>query len=250
MNQIIDMTPILNMDECVISQSAIKSTIYTITFLKNNKNIINYVVKTTILMGATAYDNYYSCSFKATSVCSFKQFQMYLKEKNGDITLPYDFTLRLISNLSSQLKYLVTSCNVTFVGYDLDNIIVIDYNKFIYVNQLINITDNLITLTCPFTKYDFFMSPELIRVDSLPCKIDYRSIYYSFACLIIYCITCQLYNSSQIIDTYCVYDYFKIYKYSEDTTNIDNLPIKGTKLFGLLKRCLEKDVNYRCILFV
>jgi len=229
------MNTIINRYEYTILQNRQKPTIYTISFEKNNEKLINSIVKTKILLGVTVYDNYTSVSFNATSVYTFKQFQNYLKQNNGVANMPYDLMLKMISNLSNQLKYLITKQNVTFIGYHPENIIVVDNNKFIYFDEFTNISNELITITCPFTKTDFFMSPELNinTVTHLPYKIHYKSIYYSFAGLIIYCITLQ-----------------EEYEYFNFKENINNLPIKDTKMFGLLKRCLNDDIKYRCILFI
>jgi serine/threonine protein kinase len=209
-------------------------SIFSIVFFKYSKALINSITKTKILLGATIYDNFTSFSFKATSVKTFKQYQEYLKTKNGNTNMPYNEILRMVYHLTTQLKYIIENENMAFIGYSPENIIVFDNNKFAYISteHLLNLDGNFITVTYPFVNTDFFMSPEVLSIKELPHNVYYKSSYYSLGCLIIY---------SLISDIEFENDIEKI---------INSLPIKGTKLFGLLKRCLLKDPLKRSIIFI
>jgi hypothetical protein len=216
-----------------ILQNERNPNIYSITFFKYNKVLINSIIKTKILLGTTIYGNYTSFSFKATSVKTFKEYQEYLKNKNGSTNMAYDDILIMTHNLTNQLKYIIEHENMCFVGYNPENIIVFDNNKFAYISteHLFDINNDNITIIYPFTRYDFFMSPELISIKFIPYEIHYKSSYYSLGCLIIYCINSDVNFENNIENI------------------INNLPIKNTKLFGLLKRCLNKNPPKRSIIY-
>jgi hypothetical protein len=217
-----------------ILQNERNPSIFFITFFKFNKVFINSITKTKILLGTTIYDNYNSFSFKATSVKTFKQYQEYLKTKNGNTNMPYEDILLMIYNLTNQLKYIIECEHMCFAGYNPENIVVFDNNKFAYISSdhLFDINnDENITIIHPFTKYDFFMSPELISIKELPNEIHYKSSYYSLGYVIMYCINSDIDFEKNIEEIF------------------NNLHTKYTKLFGLLKRCLNKSPQKRSIIY-
>ena len=118
-----------------ILQNERNPSVFFIVFFKNSKALINSITKTKILLGTTIYDNFTSFSFKATSVKTFKQYQEYLKTKNGNINMPYNDILKMIYHLTNQLKYVVENENMSFIGYNPENIIVFDNNKFAYISS-------------------------------------------------------------------------------------------------------------------
>ena len=89
-----------------------------------------------------------------------------------------------------------------------------------------------IVFTCPFSKVDGFISPEILAVDTIPAMVDIRSIYYGFGALIVYC-----------------YLNVNIGKDSEGIRTILNT-VKGTKLYWFLLRCFESDLTKRCLLYI
>jgi serine/threonine protein kinase len=224
-----------------ILQNERNPSIFFIVFFKNSKALINSITKTKILLGTTIYDNFTSFSFKATSVKTFKQYQEYLKTKNGSINMPYNEILKMICNLTTQLKYVIENENMSFIGYNPENIIVFDNNKFAYISSehLFKVNNGFINITYPFTKTDFFMSPEILSIKELPHNICYKSSYYSLGCLIIYSLIPN--NEFNNDNEHDVNNIEKI---------MDSLSIKGTKLFGLLKRCFLKEPIKRSIIFI
>lgn len=134
---------------------------------------------------------------------------------------------------------MINNYSKTFIGYNPKNILVIDENKFIYLpnnEELHDIEDNNITITYPFSQQDFFMSPEMFFIKEFPSKIHYKTSYYSLACLIIYYL--QPNNQHDITQ----------YKIEDIESKI--IPIKGTRIYFLLIRCLTNNIENRCIFYM
>ena len=98
--------------------------IFSISFSNHSKVLINSIVKTKILLGTTVYNDFTFFSFKATSVKTFQQYQEYLKTKHGSSNVPYNEVLKMIYYLTKQLKYIIENENMSFIGYNPENIIV------------------------------------------------------------------------------------------------------------------------------
>ena len=199
--------------------------------IANREAIVKSITKTKIILGATVTNNYKTITFNTNSIEN--QFQ-----KQNPIS--HDTLLLILYNLSTQLKYMINNYSKTFIGYNPKNILVIDENKFIYLpnnEELHDIEDNNITITYPFSQQDFFMSPEMFFIKEFPSKIHYKTSYYSLACLIIYYL--QPNNQQNDITQY---------KIEDIESNI--IPIKGTRIYFLLIRCLTKNIENRCILYI
>ena len=41
-------------------------------------------------------------------------------------------------------------------------------------------------ISYPFSKEDFYVSPELLNLNELPSYVDYKTGYFSLGCLILY----------------------------------------------------------------
>jgi hypothetical protein len=147
----------------------------------------------------------------------------------------YISILKLIKSLSRQLIVL-TNYNYSFSQYDLDNIIVINNNEYLYISKQhfvpYNSITNNITISLPFKK-TILSSPELRELETLPSEITMKTIYYSLAALILH----YLFNVS-VSDT------------SVDDNIMDILmPIKETKLYWFILRGVKKDPKERYLLF-
>ena len=241
------MKLIIERDDFKITQDKTNSNRYSINFTINSELLIHSISSTKIILGATTTENYDIISFNATSVETFKQYLNGLKE------MRYNSTLKMVSDLSLQLNYLLKTYKHTFLGYNPDNLIVVDGNKYIYISNeyLLNINnpdeekkgedEAEVTITCPFSQDDFFMSPELYNVKELPAKVHYKTIYFSLGSIIIYGITG---NQDFLKDE----DDKPIYQKLNDT--LECLPIRGSKLYWLLKRCLDEEPKRRSIIFI
>ena len=207
---------------------------YSILLEKSNESLIKSITKTKIILGPTITNNYTVISFNANNIQTLSEYY-----KVGKVS--YNIFMRLIYYLSVQLKYLIETCNKGFIGYSPEHIIVINNERFIYlhVNQLHNIHSEFINITYPFSPGDFYMSPEHRSIKEIPANIHYKASYYSLACLII-----DGY-SNQKYDLKCL---------NNMNNNINHklelLPIKDTKLYYLLKRCISEDTSTRCILYI
>ena len=199
--------------------------------IANREAIVKSITKTKIILGTTVTNNYKTITFNTNSIEN--QFQ-----KQNPIS--HDTLLLILYNLSTQLKYMINNYSKTFIGYNPKNILVIDENKFIYLpnnEELHDIEDNNITITYPFSQQDFFMSPEMFFIKEFPSKIHYKTSYYSLACLIIY----YLQPNNQQND---------ITQYKIEDIESKIIPIKGTRIYFLLIRCLTNNIENRCIFYM
>jgi hypothetical protein len=232
------MNSIIKTDEYEITQDAKNKSIFTITFINEITNelnktneLIKSITKSGIILGATVYDNYKSISFKAHSIKTLNQYKLDLTQAKSVPNFSYLNTLKLVYYLTKQLSYLIEETHNTFYQFTPENIIVIDNSKYMYLslNHLKKIDEKteLIRFTAPFDR-DGFVSPELLKIKSVPTTINYRTIYYSLGLL--------------IID--CLFDYKE-----NDINNLEEImgPIKETKLFYLVKRCLDEEATNRVI---
>jgi len=220
---------IIQTDDFSILQK--ECNLYTIEFspYANNQPLIDSITKTNILVGSTSSHDYTQLFFKATTVETLIQH----KKKH---------CLEMTANLINQLQYLIKHTNQCFIGYSPENTIVIDGKKCIYlsIEHLVPIETKkeTITITYPFTKNDFFLSPELKTLKVIPSQTHYKTSYYSLACLIIYSLI------TKDVKTYTI----------EESDNISDMleciSIKETKLYYLLKRCLHEEPSKRSILFL
>jgi len=222
-------TTIITTDEYTIKQDASDESRYTIFFRFNSEALIKSIIKTKSIKGATSTNDYKTLTFKAQSVSQFCN----LTKTAKDQLVRYNNMLRLLTNLVSQLEYLITSFSLTFLGYNPENLIIINDTNCIYLsNEALKEIDEYeeIMITSPFSQNDFYTSPELNEIKEIPAKVHYRTSYYSLGCLIVYILTESNVNAT------------------EELTHIQS--IKGTKLDKLIKRCLVKEPKKRSILFI
>jgi hypothetical protein len=209
---------------------------YCILLEKSNESLIKSITKPKIILGPTITNNYTVISFHANNIQTWKEYT-----KEGQVS--YNIFMRLIYYLSTQLKYLIETCNKTFMGYSPEHIIVINNERFIYlhVNQLHSIHNEFIDLKYPFSPDEFYMSPEHHSIKEIPATIHYKACYFSLACFIIH----GYYNQKHDLK-----DVNNINNINNITHKLEILPIKDTKLYYLLKRCISEDLTNRCILFI
>ena len=180
---------------------------HTIRFDYYSEPLIKSIVQSRQIEDITVFKDYKTISFTATS------FQTY-----SGMQLSYDEALRLVSSLARQLKYLIEVHSMCFYIYNLDNLFILDDNKFVYISNehLGKLTDNSVMIIQPFKEQ--FVSPELLQIKNIPAKVDYRTAYYSLGLMVMHLLTGE--------------------------------EVKGTKLFALLNRCLAEDPKRRAIMFI
>ena len=210
---------------------------YIIQFRVNtdeNAALIRSLVRTRIIQGATVTRDYLTIKFQAHSVETF-----FSNNKIQKIKIPE--AANILQTLSNQLNYLIQYESKTIIGYQANQIILINGETPAFLgSQLIAELDpeggNMATICCLFNTKEFFAAPELLKINRLPAKIHYKSSYFSLASLIIYLL---IYNP----DNPDIFD-------NNPLSYLDKHPIKNTKLYWLLSRCLEEDPNKRSIIFI
>ena len=209
--------------------------IFKIIFAYPSRALINSLIKTKIIQGGTAADDYKTLQFKANTVTSF------IENKNTNKT---QFAVQMTSSLATQLNYLITAESRTIIGYAPENVIVINGKKSAFLGSewVAELEGEMFQLTYPFGPHDFFVSPELFQVKELPTYVHYKAAYFSLACLIAHVLLGA------------EHEYYNEYLKNKDPktilTYLKNHCINGTKLYWLLSRCLVDDPRKRSILFI
>jgi hypothetical protein len=171
----------------------------------------------------------------AFSVTTLKEFRQTLTNPN----VKYQKTLDLILSLGQQLEYLIETENVSFYEYNPENVIVIDEKIFVYLsNNVMRVSSSsssssgkhTMEFRFPFIRAPYLLiSPELTKIQSIPCTINHKTIYYSLGLLS----TFLLLNE-------------RIEEFHLDELNF----LKNTKLYWLLLRCLDLDPLKRTIVYL
>ena len=220
-----------------------KNKIFKIIFNYPNPVLINSLLKTKIIQGGTSTDNYKIVKFKADSVKSLHQFQVEKQKESGKLQLDINEMASLIKNLSLQLNYLLKFESHTIIGYNPENIIVINDRIFAFLGSefITRVSNNMALISFPFTTTDFFLSPELLKIKELPSYVDYKTAYFSLGCLALHIL---------LPDN----EFYNEYLKKQEQINLEKLltssPIKHTKLYWLLSRCLTLEPENRSILFI
>jgi hypothetical protein len=237
------MNIIISKDDFKVSHNPDKNQYkFKILFTFYSEELIKSITKTKIILGATTTEKYDILIFNATSVKTFDEFHKDQTKTNGTRRLPIHIISKIIHDLSIQLKYLILYENHSFLGYNTENIIVIDDNKFVYLTneylkeiKIYNNNKETIMVSSPFTETDFFLSPELMKIKEIPTYVHYKASYYSLGNLILY-----LFTEEDNVDTNVLYK----------NNILINTHIKGTKLYWLLERMLDKNPKNRSILLL
>ena len=206
--------------------------IFKINFAYPSRALINSLIKTKIIQGGTATDDYKTLQFKANTVTTL------IRNKTAA------FAAQITSSLATQLNYLITAESRTIIGYAPENIIVINGKKSAFIGSewVVELEGTMFQLTYPFGPHDFFVSPELFKVKELPAYVHYKTAYFSLACLIAHVLLGtehEYYN-----------EYLKNKNPETILTYLNNHSINGTKLYWLLSRCLINDPRKRSILYI
>lgn len=144
--------------------------------------------------------------------------------------------LCMIQSLSYQIHWFEKN-NLTFLGWNINDIIVIDNFYFCIANNhfLQPFRFEVITLLSPYEK-PYFSSPEIANINKLPATLHYKSCYYSLASLIVYCMLGETLLKDNIVPT---------------KERIDDIlkPIYLSKMYWFLLRCLHNNVKDRLLLY-
>jgi hypothetical protein len=233
---------ILNDNYQVIQQN---HNTFSIQFPSYSEPIIHSITKNKVLLGTTTTNDFQTLIFKATSVKSFPEFKQELFNVTGKYRMPASLVAKLAADLGGQLEYLINRYNMTIIGMEPKDLIVIDDYKFVYLSgeYLAEINEkNATCMICfPVDVKKIFAAPEFFELKEIPAFIHYKASYFSFGCLL-------LYSLMENIDFYD--KYVKEKDLQQITECLNNLPILGSKLFWLIERCLVLDPKKRSILFI
>jgi len=208
-----------------------ENNIYELEFKTSNYELINSLLKTRIIKGGSTDDTYKRIYFKADEVKTLKEYKHDKKKATGKNVLSISNIAKLIHSLVIQLNYLIEIEKCTILGYNPEEIIVINDTIFAYIgSELIEKIDEetqCVMLSSPYSRKDFFFSPELLEIKEIPSYIHFKTSYFSLGLLIIY---------SLLEDD----DFYTAYINDNNPLSIlnvlNNHPIKNSKLYWLLSR--------------
>jgi len=144
--------------------------------------------------------------------------------------------INMIDDLTKQIIYLRKK-NYGFYGFDINDIIVIDDNKFVICScqYLLPLIEDNMVFYSPINK-PYFFSPDII-INELPSQISYKCSYYSLGVLITYCLTKNYLLKGNEIK-------------SEEEIEKELICLKDTKIYWFLKRCLKTEIKKRELLLI
>jgi len=224
---------------------------YEIEFKTANYELINSLLKTRLIQGGSTDETYKRIYFKADKVKTLKQFKNDKKKSIGKRILSVSETAKLLRCLVIQLNYLIEIENHTILGYNPEDILVINDERFVYIdNELISKIDEEtgnVMISCPYTTKDFFFSPEMLKIQEIPSYIHFKTSYFSLGLLIIY----ALLEEDEFYSEYINNRHLINHNNSSNILNVLNThPIKNSKLYWLLSRCLVEEAKDRSIILL
>lgn len=215
-----------------------KTNSYTLSIQNGSTHDIYKSISETNILSNVFFDDLNNIEMIIFTAKKVKSLSVILKE--GKLTNQQ--IIKMIYDLSKQIAYLEINM-MSFYGYNLDDIIVINDNTFFIANTKylarINAKDYNIYFYKPIDK-PYFSSPELNELTKLPSKIDYRANYYSLGALILFCLT----------NVYIFSELTKEEEYEDEKLKDLLEPINYTKPYWFLKRCFYKDYKKRILLFI
>jgi len=220
------------------SKKTSNSNTYTISFPCQSTSLIgsiaNLITKQRVLEIKPD-----SIVFHAFSLISFQTLQ----EGLTNINVKLNKTLQLIQSLGQQIEYLRENEKKSFYEYNLDHLVVINDNTFLYLsNNLLNLqtlkNKTTMTFTFPFFKQGL-VSPEILKINCIPFTVNCKTIYYSLGILSIYFLFNQILDGSSSSSTDFKSHLLRILT-----------PIRATKLYYLLLRCLEIEPERRSLVYL
>ena len=215
--------------------------LYSIEFKQQSKTLIYSLTKPRIILGSTITDNYKTLTFKALSVESLPQFEKRINDKECISTINHELAIRMAFFLSTQLSYLLKNTQKCFFKYEKEKILVIDEEIFVYLSneELVDREKENLLINLPFS-HDGFLSPELLKLNYIPAKINFKTIYYSLGLLIVYCLT----------EVNLLEDKKEHEEPLNEVLNKLLKPIIGTKLYYFLVRSLDKESKNRSLNYI
>jgi hypothetical protein len=102
-------------------------------------------------------------------------------------------------------------------------------------------------ISSPYSTKDFFFSPELLLIKEIPSYIHFKTSYFSLGLLIIY----ALLEEDEFYSEYINNRHLINHNNPSTILNVlNNHPIKNSKLYWLLSRCLVEEAKDRSIILL
>jgi hypothetical protein len=223
-----------------------ENKIFEIKFKFEAYSLINSLLKTHIIQGGSTDGKYKTIIFKALSVKTLEEYQKDKMKSNGKKNILISDLAKMVRSLSLQLNYLIEKESCTILGYNPADIIVINDEKFAFIGSelVANIDsegDGSATISYPFSTSDFFVSPELLAIKEIPSKVNFKTAYFSLGLLFIYML---------LADDEFYIDYLNDKHSGKILESLNNHPIKNTRLYWLLSRCLVEEPKNRSIILI
>jgi hypothetical protein len=198
-----------------------------------------------------------SISFNAVSVETFDEFFQSLQND----CIEYALAKHIAKTLSIQLYYLMQKLpcgeKSMFSHYCRQNMIIINKKNVFYMGSSNLVRLERVNDRAYFTeirkhnccsKYEDvnFLSPELINITSVPCKIQHQSIYWSLALFV----SSHLIPEINILTQKEDVERKRMYSPTTIVRLLDDSNICGTPLFYFLIRCFKRHPKHRLILMI
>ena len=235
---------ILEKDNLKISKD--DDSIFKIEFKSSEYSLINSLIKTHIIKGGSTDEKYKIITFNANTVKTLEDFRNEKNISQGRKKLSIPDVSKMIHTLSIQLNYLLECENRTIIGYNEEDIIVINDKNFVFLSsELVANIDSegteMAIISCPFSSNEFFFSPEMLKITEIPSKIHYKTAYFSLGVLLVY----------MLLEDDDFYKDYLNHKRSEKILEcLNNHPIKNTRIYWLLSRCLVEESKNRSIILI
>jgi hypothetical protein len=217
-----------------------KSQTYNKYQITNNSYILQFFKIVNLSHTKEKKGNDNVVEFSAESVQTLSQFL------NHEKSFDYQTILFMLHNIGKQLLHLEEN-NKGILFFDLEDIIVINDNTFVFINvdKILESKNRLFTLMTPIQMKSLFLSPELKGKLTLPLEIYNTSSYYSLALLLIYC----LYGTTFF--TQNIQNIQNIQSNKDSTKKFSFLDaIFSTNLYYFLIRCLKLDPYQRKFIYI
>lgn len=221
-------------------------SIFKIEFKSSEYSLINSLIKTRIIQGGSTDERYKTIIFNAHTVKTLEDFRNEKNISQGKKNLSVPDVAKMIHTLSIQLNYLIEYENRTIIGYNEEDMIVINDEKFVFLSsELVTDIDSegteMAIISCPFSSNEFFFSPEMLKITEIPSKIHYKTAYFSLGVLLVYML---------LEDDDFYKDYLKHKRSEKILKCLNNHPIKNTRIYWLLSRCLVEESKNRSIILI
>ena len=223
-----------------------EESIFKIEFKSSEYSLINSLIKTRIIQGGSTDERYKIITFNANTVKTLEDFRNEKNLSQGKKNLSVPDVAKMIHTLSIQLNYLLEYETRTIIGYNEEDIIVINDEKFVFLSsELVTDIDSegteMAIISCPFSSNEFFFSPEMLKITEIPSKIHYKTAYFSLGVLLVY----MLLESDDFYK-----DYLKHKRSEKIIECLNSDPIKNTRIYWFLSRCLVEEAKNRSIILI